>query len=158
MVRAGRGGRSGRDASDSPHALGTPDSSDSPDAVRAPGPPAAGSAGPALAQLNGILWDERDLLEDLFFALGSEQWLAAGGYTRHLDRAAQRVRAANDRLRDAEVIRAAESDAVASGLGLPPAPSLTDLAESAGEPWRTILLEQRSVLLAAADEITRVGA
>lgn len=111
-----------------------------------------------LQELNGVLWDERDLLEDLLFALRTEQWVIGEGHSRWVGRAGNRVAEVNDSLRLTEVLRAAESAAVAAELGLGPAPSLTELAESAGEPWRTMLLEQRAGLLVAADDIAAVTA
>lgn len=112
---------------------------------------------PDMKHLNGILWHERSLLEELLFALEIEQWVRAAGRTRWLVRAADQVCAAGDRLRDAEVLRAVESDAVAARLGLQPAPSLTQLAESAGEPWRTILLDQRAGLRNATADLAAAG-
>ncbi len=111
-----------------------------------------------LQELNGVLWDERDLLEDLLFALRTEQWVIGEGHSRWVGRAGSRVEELNDSLRLTEVLRAAESAAVAAELGLGPVPSLTELAESAGEPWRTMFLEQRAGLLAAADDIAAVTA
>lgn len=108
---------------------------------------------PDMKQLNGILWHERLLLEDLLFALEAEQWVRSAGRTRWLARVADDIDTAGARLRDAEVLRAVEADAVAAGLGLAPAPSLTELADRVGEPWRTILLEQRAVLRNAADDV-----
>jgi hypothetical protein len=104
--------------------------------------------------LNGILWQECSLLEDLLFAVETEQWVLATGRARWQGLAASRVCAVGDRLRDAEVLRAMEADALAARLGLGPAPSLCELAERAGEPWRTILLDQRELLRAAAAELT----
>lgn len=114
-----------------------------------------GSRGAAvgLAELNGVLWNERDLLEDLLFALRTEQWVIGQGHGRWVGRAGDRVEEVNDCLRLTEVLRAAESAAVAADLGLGSDPSLTELAESAGEPWRTIFLEQRTGLRAAAGDI-----
>lgn len=109
-----------------------------------------------LAELNGVLWDERDLLEDLLFALRTEEWVIGAGHSRWVGRAGSRVEEVNDLLRLTDVLRAAESAAVAAELGLGPAPSLAELAECAGEPWRTVFLEQRAGLRAAADDISAV--
>lgn len=113
---------------------------------------------PGMEQLNGILWHECSLLEDLLFALETEQWVRSAGRTRWLVRVVEEIHAAGARLRDAEVLRAVEADTVAAGLGLAPAPSLSELADRVGEPWRTILLEQRTMLRNAAADLTAATA
>ena len=108
-------------------------------------------------RLNSILWDERDLLEDLLFALEVDRWVRASGRDRFAARAQGRLRETGALLRRTEVVRAAESDAAAVRLGLAPSPSLAQLAERVGDPWRTILLDQRTALRAATREVARAG-
>ncbi|MGH3497781.1 MAG: flagellar protein FlgN [Nocardioidaceae bacterium] len=110
-----------------------------------------------MADLNAVLWHERELLETLQFALESEQLMLASGRTRWLPRAAMAVEDAITSLRETEVLRAAEADAVASELGLPANVSLSALAQAADEPWQSIFTEQRDAFLAATTEISQVA-
>lgn len=108
-------------------------------------------------RLNSLLWAERDLLEELLFAIETEQWVHTSGRSRFDHLARSRLLAAGELLRRTEVLRAAESDAVAAALGIGSSPSLAQLAHGAGDPWRTILLDQRAALRAATSEVTRAG-
>lgn len=110
-----------------------------------------------MEELNGILWEERDLLEDLLFALHTERWVRSTGRSRWLLRAADQVYRASDRLRTTEVLRAVAADAAAAKWGIPVAAPLSQLAERAGEPWRTIFLDQRARLSAVAGDLARVA-
>ena len=60
-------------------------------------------------------------------------------------------------IRETEVVRAAEADAVARRLGLDPNPSLSALAEAAPAPWPTILADHRDALVTLAREIAEVS-
>ncbi len=110
-----------------------------------------------MERLNSLLWEERDLLEELLFAIETEHWVQTTGPSRFGDLARSRLLAAGDLLRRTEVLRAAESDALAARLGMAASPSLAELAQRAGDPWRTILLDQRTALRAATSEVTRAG-
>lgn len=123
------------------------------------------SAGPttadrtdAFAAVSSILWSEREALELLLFKLVEEQLVVTSGATRWLSRADGEVRAALDRVRAGEVIRAAEVEALALALGLPLETSLGELAQAAPEPWSTVLADHRTALRQLIFEIEGVGA
>ncbi len=109
------------------------------------------------AELNGILWEERTLLETLHFALETEEWVLATGRTRWLDRSSRQVRAVVDRLRRTEILRASAADAVAARMGLAASAPLAVIAARSTEPWRSILSEQRLALIAATEVVGRVS-
>ena len=112
-----------------------------------------------LPELDAVLALERELLADLAFALESESALVRSSLREEsLVRAATEVSSASDRLRDAELLRSIYTEQAAADLGLDPAPSLAELATRTGEPWRARLLERRTQLRAAADEVGTVSA
>lgn len=119
--------------------------------------PGTGAIGDTVERLNSILWTERDLLDELLFAIETERWVRSTGRRRFDLLARERLRATGHLLRRTEVLRAAESDAVAARLGLAAARSLVELADGAGDPWRTILLDQRAALRAATHEVVQAG-
>lgn len=108
-------------------------------------------------ELNGILWEERTLLETLHFALKTEEWVMATGRTRWLDRSSGQVRAVVDRLRHTEILRASAADAVAETMGLAASAPLALIAARSSEPWRSILSEQREALIAATEVVRQVS-
>ncbi len=113
---------------------------------------------PGLPELDAVLALERELLEDLVFALQSESALTRFSLReRSLRRAATEVTTASDRLRSAELLRSVYTEQAAADVGLHPVPTLVELANHTGEPWRALLLERRSQLRAAAHEVGRVS-
>lgn len=108
----------------------------------------------AAADLNFVLWRERELLDSLLFFLEIEQLMLAEGRTRWLGRTSTEIDRTTAALRETEILRAVEADRVAEGLLLGADPSLAALAEAATEPWRTIFHDQRAVLLHLTTEIT----
>lgn len=127
--------------------------------------PRIGSAGTVLtdqtdafAAVSTILWGEREALELLLFKLVEEQLVITSGTTRWLPRADGEVRAAIDRVRAGEVVRAAEVEALALVLGMPLETSLAELAETAPEPWAMVLGDHRTALRQLVFEIEGVAA
>jgi hypothetical protein len=106
-----------------------------------------------LAEVASILWRERETLELLLFKLEEEQLVLAAGRTRWLGYATREVEMVLDRIRQTELLRAAEVDAVAAELGLPPNPSLSDVADAASPPWDQLLREHRKAFVALTAEI-----
>jgi hypothetical protein len=104
-------------------------------------------------KLSLILWRERELLELLAYKLELEQLVLASGRTRWLANATREVEEVLETLRETEVLRAVAADEVADELGLPPAPTLSALAEAAPEPWQSILQDHRAAFLTATREI-----
>lgn len=111
-----------------------------------------------LPELDAVLALERELLDDLAFALESESALTLCSLReKSLRRAATEVATASDRLRDAELLRSVYTEQAAAELGLDPAPTLAELAARTGEPWRAVLLARRSQLRAAAHDVGSVS-
>ena len=106
-----------------------------------------------LAEVANILWRERETLELLLFKLEEEQLVLAAGRGRWLGHATREVEIVLDRIRQTEVLRAAEVDAVAATLGLAPNPSLSELADVAPPPWNDMLSEHRTMFLQLTAEI-----
>ena len=111
-----------------------------------------------LAEVANILWRERESLELLLFKLEEERLMLATGRSRWLTQATHEVEIVLDRIRQTEVLRALEVDAAAEDLGLPPNPSLSQLAEAAGEPWAQLLREHRKAFLMLTSEIAALAA
>jgi hypothetical protein len=108
----------------------------------------------AAAELNSVLWRERELLESLLFFLETEQLMLAGGRTRWLARTSAEIEQTTAALRETEIVRAVVADRIAAELGLGADPSLSALAAAADEPWTTILDDQREAFL---DLTTQIG-
>jgi hypothetical protein len=107
--------------------------------------------------VSNALWMQREALEALLFRLVCEQLVLTSGSSRWLARADDEVRAAVERLRGGEVLRAVEVDELTTLLGLDPDASLADLAEAADEPWGTLLGEHRTALRALSFQVQSVA-
>jgi hypothetical protein len=109
------------------------------------------------ADLNSVLWRERELLESLLFFLETEQLILASGRTRWLPRASAEIERTTAALRTTELLRAAQADEVAAELGLAADPSLDALAQAAVEPWGTIFEDQREAFLSITTQIAETA-
>jgi hypothetical protein len=107
----------------------------------------------SLTELSSVLWRTRELMELLLFKLEEEQLLLAAGRSRWLAHATREVELVLDEIRQAEVIRAAHSQAAAVELGLPPDASLAELADAAPGPWFELLHQHRRAFLTLTSEI-----
>ncbi|GAB2729250.1 flagellar protein FlgN [Nocardioides pakistanensis] len=107
----------------------------------------------SMEDLSAVLWRERELLETLLFKLEVEQLVLATGRTRWLSSAAREIEEVLDAIREIELVRAVEADALAATLGLQPNPSLREIAEACDEPWRGIWLDHRESFTTVAEEI-----
>ena len=110
------------------------------------------------AEVSTMLWRERDALYLLLFKLVSEQLIVSSGRTRWLAQANEEIEFALEQLRGTEVLRAAETDALAEQLGLPVPVTLAQLADASEEPWATLYADHRQALLALMAEIEQVTA
>jgi hypothetical protein len=110
-----------------------------------------------LAQLSNLLWRERDMLELLLFKLEEEQLLLAAGKAQWIGRATHEVEVVLEAIGQAELLRAAEVDAVARELGLGRDTSLRELAERAPDPWNGILSEHREKFLEVTQAISALA-
>lgn len=111
----------------------------------------------SMEDLSSVLWRERELLETLLYKLEVEQLVLAGGRSHWLATAAREVERVLDRIREIEVLRALELDAVAEQLGLDPNPSLHEIAAASDEPWRSIWLDHREAFTTVATEISAMS-
>lgn len=109
------------------------------------------------ADLNSVLWRERELLESLLFFLETEQLILASGRTRWLPHASAEIERTTAALRSTEILRSAHADEVAAELGLATDPSLNALAAAAAEPWGTIFEDQREALLSITTQIAETA-
>jgi hypothetical protein len=107
----------------------------------------------SLTELSSVLWRTRELMELLLFKLEEEQVLLAAGRSRWLAHATREVELVLDQIRQAEVIRAAHSQAVAIELNLPVDASLAQLADAAPMPWFELLHQHRKAFLTLTAEI-----
>jgi hypothetical protein len=108
----------------------------------------------SLTDLSSVLWRLRELLELLLFKLEEEQLLLASGRTRWVAHATREVELVLDQIRQAEVVRAAHTHAVALELGLPHDVSLANLTAHAPAPWGDLLRQHRQAFLTLTAEIT----
>jgi hypothetical protein len=123
-----------------------------------PDQPADAARQAAFGALTDVLWRQREVLEELLYTLTTQQLILRGGDSRWLARADSDVRSAIEAVQDFEVLRAAEVDLLVRHYGLPADVSLRGLAESAPEPWPTVLLDHREVLRTLTFEIDAVAA
>lgn len=110
-----------------------------------------------IEELNGILWEERSLLDALQFALETQSWVVSTGRVRWLSKASDQVREIVEELRHAELLRASEAEAVAAEIGIPSEPTLAVIAAAMSEPWRSIMIDQRDALLEATRSVGRIS-
>ena len=111
-----------------------------------------------LQALTSVLWRERQLLELLLFKLEEEQLLLTNGKTRWLGHATREVENVLEQIREVELGRSVESDAVARSLGLEPGRTLHELAEAAPSPWDELLRAHRQAFLELTTQIDSLAA
>ena len=111
----------------------------------------------SLNNVSTILWRERQLLELLLFKLEEEQLLLAAGRARWLAQAANEVETVLEEIKNAELARCMEVEAVAAELGLSAEASLGDLIANSPSPWSGIFADHRDAFLAMTQEILSVA-
>jgi hypothetical protein len=110
-----------------------------------------------LNRLSELLWQERNLLELLLFKLEEEQLLLTAGRSRWLPHATREVETVLEEIRGAEILRAAEAEAVAAELGLPPDAALGALSVSAPAPWDELLRAHRDAFVSLTSQIASLA-
>ncbi|HET7388206.1 MAG TPA: flagellar protein FlgN [Nocardioidaceae bacterium] len=110
-----------------------------------------------MEDLSSVLWRERELLDTLLYKLEVEQLVLASGRGHWLATAAREIDVVLEQIREIELLRAVEADAVAEELGLPPSPGLRDIAERCDEPWSDIWLDHREAFTSVATAITSMS-
>jgi hypothetical protein len=104
--------------------------------------------------LAGQLSRERLLLELVLYRVVTLRQLLAGGEGRFLTWAADELERAVERLREAELQRAAVVATVARELATDPDQlTLARLAERCEEPWRSVFTEHRVAFLRLTEEV-----
>lgn len=106
-----------------------------------------------IGTLSDLLWRERRLLEVLAFRLEVQRLMVVAGKGRHLVQAAHDVEEALGDIRTSELERAGLVERVAADLGLPPGPTLQQIAAVADEPWASLLADHRDSLAGLRVEI-----
>jgi hypothetical protein len=107
----------------------------------------------ALTDLSNVLWAERRAIERLLYRLEVQQLVLISGRTRWVAAAARDVEAVLERIREAELVRAVHTGAVATELGLAEAePSLSELVATAPSPWDAIFRDHQDAFLAMTNE------
>ena len=99
----------------------------------------------SLAELSGLLWRERDVLDQLLGLLrdeGAGSDVEADGLLRSIS--------------SLELHRAITAREVALELGLEGEPSLQDLIERSDDEWATLLAGHRLALQELSDEVRRL--
>lgn len=107
----------------------------------------------AYSDVSNILWRERQLLELLQFKLEVEQSLLATGRTRWVSHATREIEMLIDEVKQAELARAMEVQALCEELGVAETPTLSALVQVLPEPWAGIFEDHRQAFLLATQEI-----
>ena len=107
----------------------------------------------AYSDVSNILWRERQLLELLQFKLEVEQSLLATGRNRWLAHATREIEMLIGEVKQAELARAMEVQALCDELGLSETPTLLALVGALPDPWSGIFEDHRQAFLLATQEI-----
>jgi hypothetical protein len=97
------------------------------------------------------------MLELLLFKLEEEQLVLATGRGRWLAHATREVEMVLDQIRQSEVLRATEVEALGTELGIGSGPSLTQLADAIGVPWSDMFHQHRKAFMALTAEISTLA-
>ncbi len=109
------------------------------------------------AELGRVLWQHRQLLDDLQYRLEIQNLLLLAGRDRWVNRVTDEVQATLDDIAATEARRALLVAGLAPTLGLPPDASLRELAAAAPEPWGMILADHRASFLQIVDRIAELS-
>ena len=108
-----------------------------------------------MSGLSSLLWRERDILDNLLFKLDVQQLLLMSGRSGWLVRASREIETALEQVRIIELERAVRFERIAEDLDSTAAPSLSAIAESAEEPWKSLLTEHYEAFLEIAAQIQK---
>ncbi|MFW2337911.1 MAG: flagellar protein FlgN, partial [Candidatus Nanopelagicales bacterium] len=109
-----------------------------------------------MSGLSSLLWRERDILDNLLFKLDVQQLLLMSGRSGWLVRASREIETALEQVRIIELERAVRFERIAEDLDSTTAPSLSAIAESAEEPWKSLLTEHYEAFLEIAAQIQKI--
>lgn len=114
-------------------------------------------SGDALHELTRTLWQQRRLLERVHYHLKVQELILASGDDAMLALAVNDVEETLRAVAELEAARVELTQDIGLATGLGANPSLEDLAESADEPFATMLAEHRTAFLELAADITTVS-
>lgn len=107
-----------------------------------------------MEELAALLRRERWLISVLLFRLTESRHMLAARETRFLGWAVAEADLAVERVREAELLRAATVQRLAADLGVPEEEmTLSALAEHSPDPWRQIFAEHRQAFLELIAEV-----
>lgn len=113
----------------------------------------------ALESLADTLWAERHVVHYLLFKLVTARLILAADERRFVAPALDEVERMTEALRESELRRELALAEVADEWGVEPAElTLSDLAERADEPMRSVFAEHREAFLRLAEEIDATAA
>ena len=112
----------------------------------------------ACSTVASILWRERELLDQLLYALNCQQFVLTSGGIRWVTASDAQVCEALDELTDCELRRAVETDRLAQVLTLPRDSTLDVIATNCEAPWDSMLVEHRAALTELVAEVATVTA
>ena len=105
---------------------------------------------------SGVLWREREVLDNLLYRLDVQQLLLLSGRDAWLARASREIEEAVERVRRVELERAVHFEQVARDLGLGSSPSLSSLAAAVDDPWRGLLTDHYEAFMELSTRIKAV--
>ena len=108
------------------------------------------------SDLSNVLEYEVSLLDKLVYRLDAEYLLVEGNRHSYLISATAEVNEALGAIKEAELRRGVVSADICITLDLDPLTPLAKIAELAPEPWKTILMEQRSNLISATTTVAEI--
>lgn len=109
---------------------------------------------PPFDVVSQVLWELRDLLEFAIYLLTVQRLLAEAGETQWLGFGVRQIDGVVEQIRRTEIVRTADVEAAAAGLGRPPGATLAQLAAAAPDPWSAIFADHRVTLLRQSATLT----
>ena len=109
------------------------------------------------AAICAVLWSERSALESLACTVVVSQLIPRGTNAIAARPPSAPEVELTERLQLQEVLRAALVDGLVAALPARTPATLSDLAETAPEPWATMLREHRDALRTLLDDVTSLG-
>jgi hypothetical protein len=111
----------------------------------------------AYDSVSAVLGRELDLLDGLTFGLEMQRVVLCAGNDRWLPRACREVERSLDELRQADLVRAIHVSNLALDIGLGSGPSLRDITDAVGEPWKGIFAGQHHAFVVTVGEVRRLA-
>ncbi len=97
----------------------------------------------AAEALSTRLWNLRERLEHLVYALNAQQLFLASGRVQYIERAAQDVSRAAEAVGEMDEVVRTSAQQLADTVGATKDAPLSELAALCSDPWRGVLVEHR---------------